>query len=58
VVKGNDLLLVRTKRRLWTAQAGRVTRRGRATRGERISIAATDKALRALVAPRIDTDDQ
>jgi len=52
VVKGADLVLVRTARRLWSAQAGRVGSRGRATRGVRISISAKDRVVRVMAAPR------
>ena len=52
VVKSSDLVLVRTGRKLWAAQAGRVDRQGRATRGERIPIAPRDQVMRVTVAAR------
>ncbi|MBC7224549.1 MAG: DNA gyrase subunit A, partial [Anaerolineae bacterium] len=52
VARASDQVWVRTVRRLWTGQARRVPKQGRATRGERLSIAARDRAVRVMRAPR------
>ena len=52
VVGASDLVWVRTVRRLWSGQARRVAKQGRATRGERLPLAEGDRAVRVTRAPR------
>jgi DNA gyrase subunit A len=52
VVTASDLVWVRTARRLWSGQARRVAKQGRATRGERLPLAEGDRVVRVLRAPR------
>ncbi|NLE76942.1 MAG: hypothetical protein GX605_09350, partial [Chloroflexi bacterium] len=51
VVKSSDLVLARTSGKGWSAQAGRVAKQGRATRGTRLALPEGEKVLRLLVAP-------